>query len=133
MSTDSSSSTDSSVPPDAAVGPGTSGASPVDVQAAEFANFKPGGQPLNSPDWNRFHDVQIMVSAELGRTKIPIQKLLQLGPGAIVELNRSINSPVELIAQGIPLASGEVVVVNDCFAIRIREIYSQTQGDKPSR
>lgn len=73
---------------------------------------------------SRFHDVQVAVSAELGRTKIPIQKLLQIGPGAVIELNRPISSPVELVAQGVPLASGEIVVVNDCFAIRIREVYS---------
>jgi flagellar motor switch protein FliN/FliY len=106
----------------------------VEVQAADFpvvhseANSQPG------PDLNRFHDVQVSVSAELGRTRLPIQKLLQLGVGSIIELNRSINGPVELIAQGVPLASGEVVVVNDCFAIRIREIYpgqvSEVKGKK---
>lgn len=96
----------------------------VEVQAAEFPNLQPDPQPKPGPELNRFHDVQVSVSAELGRTRLPIQKLLQLGVGSIVELNRSINGPVELISQGIPLASGEVVVINDCFAIRIREIYA---------
>lgn len=94
------------------------------IQTPEFPplNQESGHKP--GPEFSRFHDVQVSVAAELGRTRIPIQKLMQIGPGAVVELNRSISSPVELIAQGIPLASGEVVVVNDCFAIRILEVYS---------
>ncbi len=95
----------------------------VEVNNAEFPSLQPDPKPQNGPDLNRLHDVQVSVSAELGRTKLSIQKLLKLGAGAIIELNRNINSPVELVAQGVPLASGEVVVVNDCFAIRIREIY----------
>ncbi|MEZ6095527.1 MAG: FliM/FliN family flagellar motor switch protein [Pirellulaceae bacterium] len=95
----------------------------VEIQEAEFPSLQPDANPKPGPDLNRFHDVQVSISAELGRTKLSINKLLQLGAGSVVELNRSINSPVELVAQGVPLASGEVVVVNDCFAIRIREIY----------
>lgn len=96
----------------------------VAVQSPEFENVQADPNPSQKPDLNRLHDVHVTVSAELGRTRVPIQKLLQLGAGSVIELNRNINSPVELIAQGVPLASGEVVVVNDCFAIRIREIYS---------
>jgi len=94
------------------------------ISTPEFPplSSEPGQKP--GPEFSRFHDVQVSVAAELGRTRIPIQKLMQIGPGAVVELNRSISSPVELIAQGVPLASGEVVVINDCFAIRILEVYS---------
>lgn len=97
-------------------------------QTPEFPplNAEPG--PKQGPEFSRFHDVQVAVAAELGRTRVPIQKLLQIGPGSVVELNRSISTPVELIAQGVPLASGEVVVVNDCFAIRIIEVYSGTMS-----
>ena len=96
----------------------------VQIETPEFAPLISEAQIKPGPDMARFHDVQVAVSAELGRTKMSIHKLLQLGAGAIIELNRPITSPVELVAQGVPLACGEVVVVNDCFAIRIKEIYS---------
>ncbi len=73
---------------------------------------------------NRFHEVKVAVAAELGRVNIPIQRLLELTEGSVFELNRSISAPIELIAQGIPLGNGEVVVVDDTFAIRIKEIYT---------
>ena len=50
---------------------------------------------------------------------------MQLGEGTVLELNREIDSPVELMAQGVKLASGEVVVVDGCFAIRITEVEAQ--------
>lgn len=98
------------------------------VQTPEFAPLTAEPGPKQGPEFSRFHDVQVALAAELGRTKVPIQKLLNIGPGSIVELNRPITSPVELIAQGVPLANGEVVVVNDCFAIRILEVYTGTMS-----
>ena len=53
---------------------------------------------------------------------MPIGELLQLGEGAVLKLNRAVSEPVDLIAQGVRVARGEVVVVDDCFAIRIKEI-----------
>ncbi len=103
-----------------------SSAAEAQVQTPEFAPLTPEPGPKQGPEFSRFHDVQVAVAAELGRTKLPIQKLLNIGPGSVLELNRPISSPVELIAQGVPLANGEVVVVNDCFAIRILEVYSGT-------
>ena len=88
----------------------------------ELASEKNGGG--KKADLNRFHDVQVTVSAELGRINVSIHDLLDLTEGSVFELNRSISAPIELIAQGIPLGNGEVVVVDDTFAIRIKEIYA---------
>ena len=49
---------------------------------------------------------------------------MQLGEGSVIELDRAIDSPVELIAQGVTLATGEVVVVDGCFAIRILNVHA---------
>jgi flagellar motor switch protein FliN/FliY len=95
----------------------------VEVQTPEFQEFSKTSTAGAQNEISRFHDICVTVSAELGRTRIPIQKLLSLGSGSVLELDRNINSPIELIAQGVPLASGEVVVVDDCFAIRITEVY----------
>ena len=89
----------------------------ADGQAAAAANPK--------ADLNRFNDVKVTVSVELGRASVPIHELLQLSVGTVFELNRSVDAPVELIAQGVPLGNGEVVVVDESFAIRIKEIYSK--------
>ena len=49
---------------------------------------------------------------------------MRLGEGSIIELGRPITEPVDLMAQGVRVARGEVVVVDDCFALRIKEIDS---------
>ncbi len=96
-----------------------------DVRTPEFPDLKPTTSPVGAAgELNRLYDVQVTVAAELGRISVPIQKLLGLTEGAVFELDRSISSPIELVAQGIPLGNGEVVVVDDSFAIRIKEIYA---------
>ena len=69
------------------------------------------------------------LSAELGRVAIPIGELLELGEGSVLKLGRSVSEPVDLVAQGVRLGRGEVVVVNDCFAIRIKEIESTRKSE----
>lgn len=92
----------------------------------QVAASQTGAKP--AADLNRFQDIKVTVSADLGRAKVPLQTLLNLGEGSILELDRQIDSPVELVAQGVPLASGEVVVVNGCFAIRVTKVYESKAG-----
>ena len=99
----------------------------VDVKTPEFQSFSDVGSGQAANSISQIADIKIMVSAELGRASIPIERLLTLGTGSVVELERSIDSPVEIVAQGIPLACGEVVVVNDCFAIRITSVYPRNR------
>ena len=105
------------------------------VQTVDDENIKtPQFQPLTKSENNhrpvrdisRLKEVKVVVSAELGRTQLPIEQLLSLTDGSVIELKRNVDAPIELIAQGIPLGNGEVVVVDDCFAIRIKEIYSNS-------
>ncbi|MFK7738229.1 MAG: FliM/FliN family flagellar motor switch protein [Pirellulaceae bacterium] len=79
--------------------------------------------PAANYEMNRFAGVQVVLTAELGRTKLTIHELMSLSEGAVLELDRAISAPVELVAQGVALGNGEVVVVDDRFAIRIKEIY----------
>src|SRR5262249_24105477 len=71
---------------------------------------------------DRLLDVTVTVTAELGRVTLPISALLNLGVNSVLELNRSVAEPVDLMVQGVRLARGAVVVVGDCFAVRIKEI-----------
>ena len=68
------------------------------------------------------HDVEMEVSAELGRTRMSVRELLSLIPGAIVELDRAAGSPADLLVNGRLIARGEVVVIDENFGIRITEI-----------
>ncbi len=113
----------------------TSEASNDAVQTVDDENVQtPQFQPLTKSeidhrpvrDISRLKEVKVVVSAELGRTQLPIEQLLSLTDGSVIELKRNVDAPIELIAQGIPLGNGEVVVVDDCFAIRIKEIYSNS-------
>jgi flagellar motor switch protein FliN/FliY len=70
------------------------------------------------------HDVEMEVSAELGRTRMSVRELLSLTPGAIVELDRAAGSPADLLVNGRLIAKGEVVVIDENFGIRITEIVS---------
>jgi flagellar motor switch protein FliN/FliY len=70
------------------------------------------------------HDVEMEVSAELGRTRMSVRELLSLIPGAIVELDRAAGSPADLLVNGRLIARGEVVVIDENFGIRITEIVS---------
>lgn len=106
---------------------GADPASSVDVQTPEFQNFSENGISQAAQSISQIADIKITVSAELGRANIPIERLLSLGNGSVVELDRLIDSPIEIVAQGIPLACGEVVVVNDCFAIRITSVYPRNR------
>ena len=69
-------------------------------------------------------DVPLSVSLELGRTQMTIERILALGSGSVVELNKLAGDPVEIMANGMPVARGEVIVLNDNFCVRITEILS---------
>jgi flagellar motor switch protein FliN len=81
-------------------------------------------RPMIRGGLDMLHDVEMEVSAELGRTRMSVRELLSLTPGAIVELDRAAGSPADLLVNGRLIARGEVVVVDENFGIRITEIVS---------
>jgi len=72
-------------------------------------------------------DVDMEVTVELGRTKMPIRELLALQPGMVVEIDRAASAPIDVLVNGRRIARGEVVVIDEEFGIRITEIV--TSGD----
>ncbi len=68
------------------------------------------------------HDVEMGVTAELGRRRMSVRDLLSLTPGAVIELDRAADSPVDVLVNGTLIARGEVVVIDEEFGIRISEI-----------
>ncbi|MCD6326100.1 flagellar motor switch protein FliN [bacterium] len=76
-------------------------------------------------------DMDLPIHVRFGETQMLIRDVLQLGPGSIIELNKSVDTPVDLVVNNkLVIARGEVVVVESNFAIRITEIKSKTERIK---
>jgi flagellar motor switch protein FliN/FliY len=69
-------------------------------------------------------DVPLEVNVELGRTRLTVQDLLQLGPGSVIELDKVAGEALDILVNGRLVARGEAVVVNDKFGVRITDIVS---------
>ena len=72
-------------------------------------------------------DVQVTLSLEVGRARIPIRNLLQLNQGSVVELERVAGEPLDVYVNGTLVAQGEVVVVNERFGVRLTEVVSPSE------
>ncbi len=72
-------------------------------------------------------DVPLKISVELGGTKLRIQELLDLGQGSILELDRMAGEPVDILVNGRAIALGEMVVLNERYAVRVVSIHSPTE------
>jgi flagellar motor switch protein FliN/FliY len=75
-------------------------------------------------------DIPLEVSVELGRAKMLISDLLQLGQGSVIELTKLAGEPVEIFVNQKLIARGEVVVVNEKFGIRMTDIISPAERVK---
>ncbi len=69
-------------------------------------------------------DIPLKVTVELGRTKMPVRDILQLGQGSVVELLKFAGEPLEVLVNDKLIARGEVVTVNEKFSIRLTDIIS---------
>ncbi len=72
-------------------------------------------------------DVNLQVSVELGRAGLKFREVLNLAPGSVVELDRQTSEPVDILVNGSLLATGEVVVVDDHFAVRITKLLNRVE------
>ena len=75
-------------------------------------------------------DIPLEVSVELGRTRMLINDLLQLGQGAVIELNKLAGEPLEILVNQRVIARGEAVVVNEKFGVRITDIINPLERVK---
>jgi flagellar motor switch protein FliN/FliY len=71
------------------------------------------------------HGVELEVTVELGRVRMLLKDLLNVHVGSLIELDRPAGSPVDVLVNGVPVARGEVVVVDDEFAVRITELVEE--------
>ncbi|MFW6009831.1 MAG: flagellar motor switch protein FliN [Actinomycetota bacterium] len=77
-------------------------------------------------DLSLLGDVEMSVTVELGRVRLPLRELLRLQEGSVVELERLAGAPVDVLANGTPIARGDVVVVGDELGVRVSELVGET-------
>lgn len=96
--------------------------SKTQAQAVEFSEASAMGDMGGGGSIELLLDVNISVTVALGQTEIPVRRLLQLGPGSVLELDKSIDEPVDLYLRDTRFATGSVVVVDGRFAVKIKQI-----------
>jgi flagellar motor switch protein FliN len=92
------------------------------VQTAVFSEAQDGGAAAANAHLDILLDMDVPVTVVLGTAQVPVRRLLQLGPGAVLKLDRPIEAPVDLVLKDSKFAEADVVVVDNRFAVRIRQI-----------
>ncbi len=77
-------------------------------------------------DLRRLSAVPVDLSVEMGRTRMTVGETLELRQGSIITLNRMAGEPVDLLVNGTAIASGEVVVIDEQFGLRVTEVLGQS-------
>ena len=72
-------------------------------------------------------DIPLELTVEIGRTRLAIRDLLQLGPGSVVELAKLAGETLDVLINGKPIARGEAVMVNDKFGVRLTDVISPSE------
>ncbi len=94
------------------------------VRHADFQQLSSSADTGETKNIELLMDVDLPVSIELGRTKMRISDILNLAPGSIVELDKLVGEPVDLLVNRKCVARGEVVVVEESFGLRITQLVS---------
>lgn len=99
----------------------------VQVSPYQYKQFGPSGSAEKENDYSDSNldlimSVPIQITVELGRTRKRIKDIAELMPGNIVELDRQAGDQVDILANGRPIARGDVVVVDDNYSVRVTEI-----------
>ena len=73
-------------------------------------------------------DMNVPITVAVGKTEITVQRLLQLGAGSVLKLNKPIDAPADLYIKDVKFATGNVVLIDNCFAVRIKDILGTGLG-----
>jgi len=118
-------------PTEEAAAEGEAGGTAPD-KAPEYPSFggmegKPEAsvQSQQAGDIGLLEDVNLEVTVELGRTRLSIGDLMDLGQGSVIELDKMAGEPVDIRVNGVLVGCGEVIVLEDVFGIRITRLYSK--------
>lgn len=107
---------DLETPPQPSLQPSSQPLHPKELATTE------GGQLTEARPLDAVYDVPVQLSAVLGKAHMPVNQLLKLGRGAVVELDRRVGEPVDIFVNNKLIARGEVVLVEDRLGITMTEI-----------
>lgn len=99
----------------------------VDEEGSAETAGEEGGEPASL---DLILDIPLAVTVELGRSKMLINDLLQLGQGSVIELTKLVGDPLEVLVNDKLVARGEVVVVNEKFGVRLTDIVTPMERVK---
>ncbi|HVL99749.1 MAG TPA: flagellar motor switch protein FliN [Egibacteraceae bacterium] len=105
-----------SIPPTPATG------TAPDVAPVAFPDLGPGVEPGRGSELDLLADVDLAVTVELGRVRLKVRDLLRLTEGSVVELDRAVGAPVDVLVNGSLIARGDIVVVDDELGVRVTEL-----------
>jgi flagellar motor switch protein FliN/FliY len=94
----------------------------TEAQDVELSEAADTGADSGDGNLDLLLDITMSVNVTLGKTQVPIKRLLQLGPGSVLQMDKLVDEPAEVYVQGNKFATGNVVVVDGHFAIRIVEV-----------
>jgi flagellar motor switch protein FliN/FliY len=100
------------------------------MEKEKVKETKQAEELTQTPNLDFILDIPLEVSVELGRTKILISDLLQLGPGSVIELSKLAGEPLEILVNQKLIARGEVVVANEKFGVRLTDVISPVERVK---
>ncbi|MSP70744.1 MAG: flagellar motor switch protein FliN [Myxococcales bacterium] len=104
---------------------------PLSTAAPPMREAKSGSygvaHAVGDPSLNLILAIPLELSVELGRTRMSVHELLQLGQGSVIELDRMATDLIDLTVHGRVIATGEAVVVNESFGFRVAEVDSVQQ------
>lgn len=98
------------------------------VTPVELGELEPADQPAEIGNLELLRDIELTVTVEVGRARMRVKDLLGLHEGSVVELDRPVGSPVDLLANGRTIARGEIVLVEDQLGIRVTGFDSDSDG-----
>jgi len=104
------------------------GGNPAAQPPAEQPPAPPAGESSGSEiNLESLLDVPVTLSVEIGRSRLPIKDLVSLSQGSVIELDREVSEPLDLLVNGKLMARGEVVVVDGQFGLRLIEVVSPSE------
>lgn len=94
----------------------------VTISSIEIPEFPSTSNTTKEKEMQFLKDIPVTITVELGRIQMPIEEILQLGPGSMVMLKRQVNEPIDLLVNGKLVGRGEIIAVDESFGVRITEI-----------
>lgn len=109
--------------PAAQAAPQATQGDPVGIAAPQFPDFGQEGIESSSPgNFDLLAEVELNITVELGRRRIPLSDVLKLTSGSVIELEKLVGEPLEIFANGRLIAEGEAVVIEEQFGVRISNL-----------